>query len=657
MRVSATRIRRSTTCEVASKAGQLCAVFLVLPLAVVYAKACVPGTVSFLAGNASGTGGLQDGLGTNANFRSPFSAVADDSGKIYVADECLIRVMEYSTAAVTTLAGGGSPGGSAYGIADGVGSAATFIRAEGVALDLRIDSGILFVVDSRANLVRIVDVSTRMVTTLAGGGGEGGSAAGYANGIGRLALFKQPTGVAAEAGMVYIADNANNVIRVIVASTGSVTTLAGGFGSGTVAGHLDAVGTAASFSEPYAVSTNGAGLLIVADSKNNLLRAIDLASVAVTTIAGGGCENCLTGGFVDGVGSAAMFAFPRGLVVAGDVAYVGDFINNVIRAVDLVTGTVTTLSGGGSPGGTQSGFADGVGTAALINGWGIALLSPSTSDLDSSRIVLSDYFNNIVRTICPLAPPPSPSTMPPAGVSGSSASEIDAVLVGSVAGGVVCAMSIGAALLWVQHRSHARRRVLQHVSASRAVEIIHDTADNFHDKSPSLSNQLEDLPAHSAAQSHAHDDYVLQPTFSSAHLEDSEESPAHSAADSYTYEHTRQSPSSSTQSEDSPAHSAAQAQAYDNSRPFDRPFYTIADVVLSDTAAPPAKAQAASTRSASPSSTHSPSSTRAASPSVAPHAHSLTFNQPTPYIVPYFDRSTLILRHPAPQPCNDFCDD
>ena len=61
----------------------------------------------------------------------------------------------------------------------------------------------------------------------------------------------------------------------------------------------------------------------------------------------------------------------------------------------LHTGVVSTLAGGGSPGGTTSGYLDGFGTSALFRG-------PSRIDVDASGVLfVMETFSNRVRMISP----------------------------------------------------------------------------------------------------------------------------------------------------------------------------------------------------------------------------------------------------------------
>ena len=173
----------------------------------------------------------------------------------------------------------------------------------------------------------------------------GALTSGYADGVGAAARFFFPVSVAADPfGNVFVADANYIVVRAIVVATGAVTTLAGGGGVGGVAsGAANGVGSAAMFKVPAGVATDGAGNVYVADAGNNLVRAIVIATGAVRTLAGGGALGNLTGA-QDGVGSNALFRGPTGVAVGGagvaGALFVADSANNIIRAGALLSGAV-----------------------------------------------------------------------------------------------------------------------------------------------------------------------------------------------------------------------------------------------------------------------------------------------------------------------------
>ena len=117
----------------------------------------------------------------------------------------------------------GMPGGA--GSLDG--AVGRFFGPSGVVVDA---SGTVFVADSRNNTIRKISPAG-IVSTLAGTAGV----IGAANGTGTAASFNRPTGIALDkVGNILVADSSNKLIRQIT-PLGVVTTLAGTVGS-TVAG-------------------------------------------------------------------------------------------------------------------------------------------------------------------------------------------------------------------------------------------------------------------------------------------------------------------------------------------------------------------------------------------------------------------------------------
>ena len=191
--------------------------------------------------------------------------------------------------------------------------------------------------------------------TLAGSG-----AAATANGAGAAAAFFGPNGaIGSPNGTFYVSDQAAHVVRAVSAA-GVASLLAGK--SGTL-GYTNGVGTNAAFNAPSALETDGATVW-VADSANAVVRAIALATAAVTTLAGP--PAVVTLGTTDGVCAAALFTTPTGLARHGTTLYVQDGAR--VRAIFTGAGalcTVTTLAG------NTPGYANGLGPAAAFaaNAW------------------------------------------------------------------------------------------------------------------------------------------------------------------------------------------------------------------------------------------------------------------------------------------------
>ena len=181
---------------------------------------------------------------------------------------------------------------------------------------------------------------TSTVSTIAGLSTGGAGAAGSADGSGTAARFNGPSGIATDGKNIFIADTLNNTIRKIVIATGDVTTIAGSAGTGTGPSTV----TAALFNSPKGITTDGTNLF-VADTLNNTIRKIVIATGMITTIAGSAGTGSATGaGSADGTGTAARFNGPLGIANDGTYLYVADTGNNSVRRIGISTGIVETMT-------------------------------------------------------------------------------------------------------------------------------------------------------------------------------------------------------------------------------------------------------------------------------------------------------------------------
>ncbi len=167
------------------------------------------------------------------------------------------------------------------------------------------------------------------------------STPGNGDGIAGAATFRNPLGVTADQlGNVFVADSTNNIIRQIVIATQQVTTLAGTAG---VTGSVDSTGAAASFRAPVGVTCDDAGNVYVAELGNRTIRQIVVATGNVTTLAG----TALASGTTDGVGSVASFELPRAMAFDGNGnLWVSDQGAGSIRKIVLGSQLVSTLATG-----------------------------------------------------------------------------------------------------------------------------------------------------------------------------------------------------------------------------------------------------------------------------------------------------------------------
>ena len=273
------------------------------------------------------------------------------------------------------------------GSADGVGSVARFDDPTGVAVD---GNGVLYVADTHNHVIRKV-MPDGTVTTIAGLAGNLGSA----DGTNSSARFYWPSDVAIDVqGNLYVTDTANYTIRKLSPASTNwvVSTIAGVAGS---PGSADGSGAEARFDHCYGLAVDVAGTVYVVDAPNATLRKLVPTATNwwVSTLAGSAGNL----GSSDGLGSAARFNWPAGVGVdgAGNI-YVADsdpsgagIGTNISQSIRKVTrdGHVTTIAG--LPG--SAGSADGTGSAARFN-------SPARVAIDcAGNLYVTDEANFTIR--------------------------------------------------------------------------------------------------------------------------------------------------------------------------------------------------------------------------------------------------------------------
>jgi sugar lactone lactonase YvrE len=151
----------------------------------------------------------------------------------------------------------------------------------------------------------------------------------------------EPCGVTADSdGNFYIADSVNNRIAKVDVNTGNLSTFTG-LGS---PGSLDGPVYVAQFSDPQGIlytTLNGTQGLIVADTRNQTIRFVNLTNGSVSTLAG--IPGSL--GTNNGAAATATFSYPVGLSLdSANNLYIADSGNNAIRVLNLASMTVATLS-------------------------------------------------------------------------------------------------------------------------------------------------------------------------------------------------------------------------------------------------------------------------------------------------------------------------
>jgi len=334
--------------------------------------------ITTVAGN--GTAGFAgDGsAATSASLAHPNAIALDGAGRLFIADtdNQRVRQVDLSTGVITTLAGNGV---YEYAGDGGPATSASLFNPLGIAAD---GNGHVFIADTISSRIRQVDLATGIITTVAGNGtqayaGDGGPAT--------AASLLFPFGVAVDsAGDLFIADTGNQVVRRVDRATGIITTVAG---TGTLGYSGDggpAIG--AQLFAPNTVAVDSANRLFIADSQNNRIRQVDLGSGIITTVVGNG-----TMGFSGDFGLAvnAELSIPDGVAVDGaGHLLITDHGNARVRQVDLATGIIVTIAGNGE-------FGFGGDGGAPVDA---SLASPSDVAVDSAgQVYVADTYNHRIR--------------------------------------------------------------------------------------------------------------------------------------------------------------------------------------------------------------------------------------------------------------------
>ena len=228
-------------------------------------QADVSGTVRYLINGAavqkrfSGDGSLA----VQAHLNFPTAVALDQQGNLFIADTMnhRVRLVDAATGVITTLAGTGQARFSGDG-----GPAAQAALNEPAALALDGQSR-LFIADQSNHRVRVVDLKTGLISTYAGTG----SAAYDGDGVpASSASLSGPSGLIVRDGVLYIADTFNGRIRAVDLSTGLISTAIGDGGEYRFQSPADPPST--SLSRPSGMVIDASGNLFVSDSDSHLIR-------------------------------------------------------------------------------------------------------------------------------------------------------------------------------------------------------------------------------------------------------------------------------------------------------------------------------------------------------------------------------------------------
>lgn len=196
----------------------------------------------------------------------------------------------------------------------------------------------LFIADSNQHRIVIVDLATRMVTAVIGSGQRGFEDGDFAS-----AQFDTPQGIALRNEVLYVADTNNHAIRAIDLTTQTVTTIAGTGVMGRGLMPFDMIVSDLlmfDLRSPWDVTVGADGTLYIAMAGTHQVWQYDFESNTMQAVVGSGRE-----GQKNGELWRSELAQPSGLYYANDVLYIADPESSTVRAANLAAGTLDVIAG------------------------------------------------------------------------------------------------------------------------------------------------------------------------------------------------------------------------------------------------------------------------------------------------------------------------
>jgi uncharacterized protein (TIGR03437 family) len=373
-------------------------------------KVDATGMISTIAGTSNPGYAGNDVPAIDASIGQVPALLCDAMGDLYLADadNGYVRMID-SSGIIHLIAGVGE----AYGFTlDYIPALAAVMTPTGLALDSTGNN--LYISDITLNAVRVVDLTTTLIHSVAGNTNAGFLGDG---GAPLQAELDFPAGLTLDSSNdIYVADVINQRVRKVAGNTIS-----------TFAGTSDGDGgpaTSAFLNFPEGLAVDAAGNVVVADTENFAARrfalggnintfgkslgplavavdtsgnfyvtddeplVLEITKAGVTSTVAGDSQTGYSGD--NGPATSAMIDNPTGVAVdtAGNV-YFTDYTNNKIRKVTISTGVITTIAGNGSA--MYSGDK-GPALNAGLDPYDIAVDIPG-------NIYVADHLNNRVRKI------------------------------------------------------------------------------------------------------------------------------------------------------------------------------------------------------------------------------------------------------------------
>jgi thiol-disulfide isomerase/thioredoxin len=275
------------------------------------------------------------GPGETGPLAFPGKVLALSGGGLAVADSGHHRLLLLDAAGKLVRA----VGSGLEGFSDGPADVASFRSPQGLAER----DGALYVADTGNHAVRSVDLLSGRVETLAGTGRKGEGAIQPAADA-RTVSLRSPWDLTFLGDTLWIAMAGSHQLWRLDVRSGALSAGAGSGREGLDDGPL----AEATFAQPSGLATDG-HVIYVADSEASAIRRVDPAAGTVRTLAG---EGLFDAGLRDGPLARARFQHPQGLALDRGVLWVSDTFNGAVRRISLADGQVSTVARGlAQPGG------------------------------------------------------------------------------------------------------------------------------------------------------------------------------------------------------------------------------------------------------------------------------------------------------------------
>ncbi len=321
-----------------------------------------PGGAATTFAGQTGVAGRQDGIGTAASFNTP-KGISTDGTFLYVTEYVgkRLRRIRISNQTVTTLAGDTTADDPGLSDLNGTGTSARF----GFLNDIVIDGNNLYLSDFSFNKVKIFNLGTNVVTTLAAG-----------------SPLSSPEGMTKIGNTLYVANALGHTISTIDVTNGSQA--GSSWGLNGVSGYEDGFTPIVRFNQPRGLINDGKNLYIT-DRGNSRIRKLNLANGRVSTLSGNGGTTFSAGvGVMTGYNSL-WYLLNEGKVLA--IVHnnaVRRIVDNSLSAYYPLNSTTLTLDYGGE-------LANGVtGTIVGSASYGNGRFNETNGSLDFSA---ASYFN------------------------------------------------------------------------------------------------------------------------------------------------------------------------------------------------------------------------------------------------------------------------